>query len=644
MRTEDNPKSPQEFADTQTGTPRTTARAPDLVARATRREQVQRIAYYFGKYFAVFCAISLAWVLLWRRGWFDDRVFYYALCTGLFMSIGMGLWRARRKASPIKIAARLDKASGRPDDSLRSSYEFEQTPTAARTRYQDLHLQRFPQFSTSVVRQAYPWSFKPWYLVIPLLGGLCILAAQWSPGEIPGFTEWQQPARPTEPSFVSASTLFEREQLAQLSDEMEYAGNKKLQRIFEELRQLLQDLEAGLDNEEALERLKELATSIEPTENLDVNLRPHLQHAASPLSSTQSGKELAQALEEGDLKRAAKALERLTTKELSDRQAQQLSRALRESSESLTPLPQEAKRKLRNMERELKRLNRDPQTSNEERNRAREKLEQLERQRQQKASKQSGTAGQQERVSRALRRKARQVEQASSESQANEATPRSSPSNSSNTMREAARRQSEARARRALRDRAESIRQSIQRGSQSRSRRGSGETQAQRMREYLRRAGADMDRLRSGQSGGQRGQSPSQQRRLQQLSRQRSTNSGQAQGPTQGQSSQSGNTASQTGKGEGFGTTHKDDEYVQPTTRGTGGEERQIHDTPEGEGPSTEQIIMGGEDGGFSGVPYREVYQDYQTIRESVMDDEKIPSGYRYYIRKYFDLISPRTP
>ena len=31
-----------------------------------------------------------------------------------------------------------------------------------------------------------------------------------------------------------------------------------------------------------------------------------------------------------------------------------------------------------------------------------------------------------------------------------------------------------------------------------------------------------------------------------------------------------------------------------------------------------------------------------EAVAEEVMDQDTIPSGYRYYVRRYFDLISPR--
>ncbi len=61
-----------------------------------------------------------------------------------------------------------------------------------------------------------------------------------------------------------------------------------------------------------------------------------------------------------------------------------------------------------------------------------------------------------------------------------------------------------------------------------------------------------------------------------------------------------------------------------------------------GEGQTTAEVIHAAEDGGFASARYRQVYQNYQQVSEEVMERERIPSGYRYYIRRYFELISPR--
>ena len=61
-----------------------------------------------------------------------------------------------------------------------------------------------------------------------------------------------------------------------------------------------------------------------------------------------------------------------------------------------------------------------------------------------------------------------------------------------------------------------------------------------------------------------------------------------------------------------------------------------------GDGPSRSQTILGAGERGFAGRDYQRVYQDYTSVVEEVMSQEGVPPGYRYYIKRYFQLIRPR--
>jgi hypothetical protein len=61
-----------------------------------------------------------------------------------------------------------------------------------------------------------------------------------------------------------------------------------------------------------------------------------------------------------------------------------------------------------------------------------------------------------------------------------------------------------------------------------------------------------------------------------------------------------------------------------------------------GQGESTSEVVFGAAERGFSGGGYRKVYTDYKTVAEEVMQSDQIPPGYRFYVRRYFQLIRPR--
>lgn len=61
-------------------------------------------------------------------------------------------------------------------------------------------------------------------------------------------------------------------------------------------------------------------------------------------------------------------------------------------------------------------------------------------------------------------------------------------------------------------------------------------------------------------------------------------------------------------------------------------------------GPSRSETILDAADRGFATTDYRKVYTEYHGHAEQVLEQDEIPSGYRFYVRRYFQLIRPRDP
>lgn len=59
-------------------------------------------------------------------------------------------------------------------------------------------------------------------------------------------------------------------------------------------------------------------------------------------------------------------------------------------------------------------------------------------------------------------------------------------------------------------------------------------------------------------------------------------------------------------------------------------------------GPIKKDVIKGAAENGFIGKDYKKVYENYSSIIEEILEEENVPSLYRYYVNKYFELISPR--
>ncbi len=93
--------------------------------------------------------------------------------------------------------------------------------------------------------------------------------------------------------------------------------------------------------------------------------------------------------------------------------------------------------------------------------------------------------------------------------------------------------------------------------------------------------------------------------------------------------------------GSGAGTDHDPQMLEDPT-----GLQRRTQATrvqgEEGDGASRSEVILGAADRGFVGRGYQEVYTDYEGHAEEVLERDEVPPGYRFYVRRYFQLIRPR--
>ena len=115
---------------------------------------------------------------------------------------------------------------------------------------------------------------------------------------------------------------------------------------------------------------------------------------------------------------------------------------------------------------------------------------------------------------------------------------------------------------------------------------------------------------------------------------------------TQGAPSQSPNQDSSgdgpSQPGQGYGNGH-DPNLTGDRSHVAG----QTHDVSaagidSGEGTASAEVIYGAAQRGFVGKGYKDVFTEYQSVAEQVIDKDEIPPGYRFYVRRYFQLIRPR--
>ena len=120
------------------------------------------------------------------------------------------------------------------------------------------------------------------------------------------------------------------------------------------------------------------------------------------------------------------------------------------------------------------------------------------------------------------------------------------------------------------------------------------------------------------------------------ISKQSGGGSGQGQGQGSGQGEGGGKG------GQGAGTEHDGNLKGQASKAVGATTDSQIQGQDNGNGQTRSEVILGAAERGFSSKGYQKVYREYETVAEEALTQDEIPDGYRFYVRRYFQLIRPR--
>jgi hypothetical protein len=113
-------------------------------------------------------------------------------------------------------------------------------------------------------------------------------------------------------------------------------------------------------------------------------------------------------------------------------------------------------------------------------------------------------------------------------------------------------------------------------------------------------------------------------------------------GQGQGQGGQGGQGGQAGKQGPGWGSGHDDKVQGGATGGKFGTQDTQVQGQETGQGGSRSEVIQGAAERGFSSRGYKKVFREYNTVAEEALDKDEIPGGYRFYVRRYFQLIRPR--
>ncbi len=115
---------------------------------------------------------------------------------------------------------------------------------------------------------------------------------------------------------------------------------------------------------------------------------------------------------------------------------------------------------------------------------------------------------------------------------------------------------------------------------------------------------------------------------------------GQGDGQGQGQGGNGGQ--GQGPPGRGWGEGHDPRIQAGATNPKMGTEDTQVQGADTGQGGSRSQVILGAAERGFASRGYQKVYTEYHQVAEESLAKDDIPGGYRFYVKRYFQLIRPR--
>ncbi len=603
-----------------------------LVARARRRLRV-REAYDAAMVVATPAALfALLCVAGLRAGWIPAPFGLSALVICLLTPLVFAAATVRKRYPTHIVATRLDRSAGL-SDRLASACDFERR--IAREPDQDTAaLMRAAIADAEAVlprvdiKAATPFP-RPRGLVPALVAStlFALVSALYFPKSDRPDPRLANPAKKTtEPDrveFAEEDLEVQRETIRDMRRIAEETGDADLKKLADELEQIIEQAERGqLSKQEMLAKLAEAEKRYADSSNEDVEqAMAELEKTGRTLAQSKPMRELGEALQKNDLARAQKALEKLAN----DLENQKISEADKERmAEALDKAASEFERRKQaeKAESQREKLSREQELEKLEKELAKAKSEQ-----------------EREKLSQELQRKKRELEQFKEEEQ---------------RKSESANRRHLERLHRDLRKASEEMEKDQGRQASQTMRdiqRSTGEIeQDQRKVANQKKVASQLSDLREAMRRAKKKQQGSGQRDLFNrnnknkdfISRARGQSRSGRMGQQAGQGQQGQGQAGQMPGGSSYGEGHDPNLYGDPTKKTGDVTDVGVQGVQGNQGSSVKETILSAAQKGFAGQNYKQVFTRYEPMVEEVINSEKVPSGYKYYVKRYFQKIKPQ--
>jgi hypothetical protein len=439
---------------------------------------------------------------------------------------------------------------------------------------------------------------------------------------------------PDEKAYVEAI-------LAELRNVAQRDKVPELEDFAKKLEELLAKAENGeITKEELLDGLAKAEDALhKDSEPHQAEIDQKLGEMGKELSKSPITKELGDALQKQDLEKAKQELEKLAEKldkkELNDQQKQELAKKLDQVAKQMEKQDQQDQKKATaqqdKLKDEIKKLEqqRDQAKNDQQKQDLERRLEEKQRElaKLEKEQQQKDESDQR----RALKRLQKDMEKSAESLQ--------KPQKDQNGQQQE---ENERQASQKLKDAARETGR-VDRDQRKQATQKKMSSQMDDLREAMRRAK---------QKGNKGPQDPFNKQGKNQdfISRARGQKSGQGQSwkPGQGQGQGQGQGSGQQPGGQGqqpggdtWGVGHDDNLTGDPTAKSGNTKDADLQGQQGKQGNSTRETILAAAQKGFAQQGYQKVYAEYQRIVEEVMRTEKLPSSYRYFVKRYFAKIHP---
>ncbi|AWV88977.1 hypothetical protein [Bradymonas sediminis] len=674
--------------DSQTPQPEAAAQRRQILAlvkRVERRVRFQRALERGTAGGVVYLMLMAVVVTLYTTLWMSwDTLVILALALAA-LPIGMALWGWFSNIDRVALAQRIDRANDLHDrlSTALSLLEAGKDDAFVRAQIRDAlaHQDKVDTAIAAPFRR--PTDLVPFGIFLVAL----ILLSFFRP---PSHTHpLPEPLIIKHDRVLSASTLaIERDRLEQMKKALSDVEDPRVQALLDEMESLLDDVEnQEISEKEFLERIDQIEEKYfntledETTEEIADKLKKAAEElekeASEELKKHEELQEAIDAFKEKDLSKASDALnklaEKLKDKDISKEDAERLAK-LMESFADKIDLEDPALKALAEKHRDLidslsKKLDMKGNLSADEKNqldRAKEKLDDIEKRQKKnqerpanrqlkqirrntkdmaKKLKEEGEKGQntgekgekgeqKDPNAKQEGQKDKQGEQSKKGEQGKKGEEKGNDGKEGKDSQDS-QKDGQSSPREQAGKMAEDAAEALKKGGEqqkSRELREQAKKQLDQMKETMRRS--------SPQESDQDGEESEAMRKFLERAKGEQDGEGKEAGANKNKPmDKPGGGDAQEANGAGEGEGNK--ELGEATKMDSQGKDTKLEGA-DGDGPTKSEIISAASEEGFATTEYKDVYVDYESVVEEVMDREEVPAGYRYYIKRYFELIKPR--